>query len=107
MGQNMPAESRYSQFVKFVRPEFQGRLIERADRDYDTARTVFNAAVDRHPAVIARCSTAADVAFAIRNAGTLGLHPAIRGGGHSVAGWSTTDGLVIDLSAMKGVRIDQ
>jgi len=82
-------------------------LIEPADQDYESARTVFNATVERYPAVIARCATANDVVLAIRGARTLGLHPAIRGGGHSVAGWSTTDGLVIDLSAMKGIRIDQ
>jgi FAD/FMN-containing dehydrogenase len=103
----MPAASSYSQFIGLVRPQFQGRLLEPTDTDYHNARTVFNAAIDRHPAVIARCATADDVALAIRCAGTLGLHPAIRGGGHSVAGWSTTDGLVIDLSAMKSIRIDR
>ncbi len=103
----MRAASSYSEFLHLVRPQFRGRLIEPGDRDYEVNRRVFNAAVDRHPAVIARCATTSDVRLAVRTAGQLGLHPAIRGGGHSVAGWSTSDGLLIDLSAMKDIQIDR
>jgi FAD/FMN-containing dehydrogenase len=90
------------------RGRFAGRILTPADgAEYDTARTVFNGMFDRRPAVIARATTTADVAAALDFAQRAGLPIAVRGGGHSVAGYSTIDdGLVIDLGLMKGIEID-
>jgi FAD/FMN-containing dehydrogenase len=86
---------------------FQGRLIAPGDADYDSARAVWNGAVDRHPRLIARCGTTADVAATVRFARERGLEIAVRGGGHNVAGTAVCDdGIVIDLSAMRSVRVD-
>jgi FAD/FMN-containing dehydrogenase len=86
---------------------FRGRLIGAGDADYDVARAVWNGAIDRRPRVIARCLGTADVAQAVRFARGHDLEIAIRGGGHGVAGTAVCDdGLVIDLSAMRGVRVD-
>jgi FAD/FMN-containing dehydrogenase len=86
---------------------FRGRLIRADHADYDLARAVWNGAIDRRPRLIARCSGTADVAAAVRFARDHDLEIAIRGGGHNVAGTAVCeDGLVIDLSAMRGVRVD-
>ncbi len=86
---------------------FRGRLISAHDADYDTARAVWNGAVDRRPRLIARCIGAADVVAAVRFARDHDLEIAIRGGGHNVAGTAVCDdGIVIDLSAMRAVRVD-
>ena len=74
---------------------------------YESARRVWNGMIDKRPAAIARCADADDVATAVRFAGDHDLQLAIRGGGHNVAGTALVDdGLVIDLSAMRAVRID-
>jgi FAD/FMN-containing dehydrogenase len=86
---------------------FRGRLIGAEDADYDTARAVWNGAIDRRPALIARCLGPADVVAAVRFARDHDLEIAIRGGGHNVAGTAVCDdGIVIDLSAMRAVRVD-
>jgi FAD/FMN-containing dehydrogenase len=86
---------------------FRGRLIDAADSDYDSARAVWNGAIDRRPHLIARCIGAADVVAAVRLARDRDLEIAIRGGGHNVAGTAVCDdGMVIDLSQMRGVRVD-
>ena len=86
---------------------FRGRLIGPDDIDYDIARAIWNGAIDRRPRMIARCIGTADVAAAVRFAREDGLEIAIRGGGHNVAGTAVCDGgIVIDLSAMRGVRVD-
>ena len=83
------------------------RTITRADSDYDQARDMFNQAIDRHPSVIARCRTSADVAEALAHAATKDFAVAVRSTGHSVSGLSTNDGgLVIDVSPMKTIEID-
>ncbi|MCG5481741.1 MAG: FAD-binding oxidoreductase [Ensifer alkalisoli] len=86
---------------------FRGRLISAIHADYDIARAVWNGAIDRRPYLIAQCIGAADVVAAVRFARDHGLEIAIRGGGHNVAGTAVcNDGIVIDLSAMRGVRVD-
>lgn len=82
-------------------------VVEPSDGAYDHARTIWNAMIDRRPALIARCSTAGDVLHAVRFAAEHGLLTSIRGGGHNIAGLAVADqGFMIDLSPMKGVRID-
>jgi FAD/FMN-containing dehydrogenase len=82
-------------------------LITPSDARYDESRAVFNAMIDRHPAVIGKCATAADVADALELAGRDGLAVAVRAGGHSVAGLSVNDGgLVIDVRPMKQIDVD-
>ncbi len=86
---------------------FRGRLITAGQADYDSARAVWNGAIDRRPRLIARCIGTGDVMAAVRYARTHDLEIAIRGGGHNVAGTAVCDdGIVIDLSAMRGVRVD-
>jgi FAD/FMN-containing dehydrogenase len=86
---------------------FRGRLIGADDPDYDTARAVWNGAIDRRPRLIARCTGPADVVAAVRYARNHDVEIAIRGGGHNVAGTAVCDdGIVIDLSAMRAVRVD-
>jgi FAD/FMN-containing dehydrogenase len=86
---------------------FHGRLIHPDDADYDTARALWNGAIDRRPRLIAQCIGTADVVAAVRFARDHDLEIAIRGGGHNVAGTAVCDnGMVIDLSAMRGVRVD-
>jgi hypothetical protein len=87
--------------------QFRGDLIRPADPAYDSARRVWNGAIDRRPALIARCTGVADVRAAVRFARERDLLVAVRGGGHNVAGSATCDGgIVIDLSPMKGLWID-
>ncbi|MGQ0741910.1 MAG: FAD-binding oxidoreductase [Alphaproteobacteria bacterium] len=86
---------------------FRGRLIDADQSDYEIARAVWNGAIDRRPHLIARCIGTADVVAAVRYARDHGLEIAIRGGGHNVAGTAVCDkGMVIDLSAIRGVRVD-
>jgi FAD/FMN-containing dehydrogenase len=86
---------------------FRGQLLQPTDAGYDDARKVHNGLVDKRPALIARCHGVADVVAALDLACRLGLEVAVRGGGHNVAGRATIDGgVVVDLSPMKGIRVD-
>jgi FAD/FMN-containing dehydrogenase len=85
----------------------RGQLIRPGDAEYDEARTIWNGAHDRHPALIVRCAGVADVIRAVEFARSEQLLVAVRGGSHSIPGFSTCDGgIVIDVSGMKGVRVD-
>src|SRR2546422_6378647 len=86
---------------------FRGQLILPGDGDYDASRVVWNGIADRRPAIVARCTRVDDVIAALRFARERDLLVAVRGGGHSVAGFSTCDGgMIIDLSGMRAVRVD-
>jgi len=90
-----------------LRAGFAGDILTADDDSYDAARVAFNAVFDRRPAVVARASSAADVAHALGFARLNGLTIAVRGGGHSVAGYSTIEGgLLLDLGPMKAVEVD-
>ncbi|HKZ77889.1 MAG TPA: FAD-binding oxidoreductase [Pyrinomonadaceae bacterium] len=90
-----------------LKSRFRGDLVAPGDEQYDTARTVFNAAIDRRPALIARCTSPDDVVQAVNFARERNLDVAVRGTGHNVAGYAVCDeGLVIDLSRMKSVTVD-
>lgn len=85
----------------------RGSVVTAHSPEYDTARSVYNAMIDRHPFAVVRAVDVADVRVAVAAARESGLDLAIRAGGHSVPGFGTVDdGIVLDLSAMKGIRID-
>ncbi|HYB30351.1 MAG TPA: FAD-binding oxidoreductase [Solirubrobacteraceae bacterium] len=88
-------------------PDFRGALIGPDDGDYDEARAVFNAMIDKRPSLIARCADQDDVANAVRFARDHGLLLAVRGGAHNGAGLGTCDdGVVIDLSSFRDIKVD-
>ena len=91
-----------------LREAIHGEVIGPADHQYDSARVAWNGMIDKRPGLIVRCSGVSDVIAAVQFARSQGLEIAIRGGGHSLPGFSTTDGgVVIDLSPMRGVRVDR
>jgi FAD/FMN-containing dehydrogenase len=93
--------------VQDLMMRLRGPVIRPGDLEYDDARQVRNGLIDRHPALIVRCNGVADVVEAVNFAREQGLLVSVRGGSHNVAGSATNDGgLVIDLSAMRGVRVD-
>src|SRR6478735_4152340 len=86
---------------------FGGTLLVAGDAGYDEARAVFNGMIDRRPAVIARCTSAGDVASALAAARAQGLEVSIYGGGHGVTGAAVVDaGVCIDMRGMKGITVD-
>jgi FAD/FMN-containing dehydrogenase len=90
-----------------LRAGFSGSILDAQTDGYDTARRVHNGLIDRRPALIARCQNAADISDAIRFARANDLGISVRGGGHNVAGRAVADDAVmIDLSPMKGIRVD-
>jgi FAD/FMN-containing dehydrogenase len=96
-----------SKAVQELRGRFRGALLRPGEEGYDEARRIWNGAIDRRPALVARCAGADDVVEAVRFARERGLLASVRGGGHAVAGHAVCDGgLMIDLSLMKAVRVD-
>ena len=90
-----------------LRREFSGRLLRPGDHGYDAARGIWNGAIDRRPALIARCQSPADVAAALAHAQTSGLDVAVRGGGHNYWGAAVAEnGVMIDLSGLDRVIVD-
>src|SRR3954454_18792244 len=84
----------------------RGTAVLPGDSDYDSARRIWNGAHDRHPAVIVRCAGVVDVIRTVNLARSEGLPLAVRGGGHSIPGFSTVDGgILLDLSRMTGIEI--
>ncbi len=93
--------------IEKLREQVRGPVVTPDDPNYDQARKVYNAMIDRHPAVIVSCVDPGDVMAAVAFAQENGLDLSIRGGSHSVPGFGTNDdGVVIDLSLMKGIRVD-
>jgi FAD/FMN-containing dehydrogenase len=93
--------------LEALQRSLRGELILSGHAGYEDARRVWNGNVDRRPALIVRCAGTADVQQAVTFARTRGLLLSVRGGGHSAPGYGTNDGgLVIDLSLMKGIRVD-
>jgi hypothetical protein len=98
----MPAQT-----IDQLKGAFRGELIQPADAPYESARKVYNAMIDKRPRLIAKCVDVADVIAAVKFGADNGMLTAIRGGGHNGAGLATCDdGLVIDLSPMKGIRVN-
>lgn len=101
------AESLDPRAIDELATGFRGELVRPEDAIYEEARRVWNGSIDRRPELIACCTGVADVIAAVRFARAHGLLVAVRGGGHSFPGHSVCDGgIVIDLSAMNGIRID-
>jgi FAD/FMN-containing dehydrogenase len=93
--------------VRALRAGLAGEVLVAGEGGYEDARTIFNAMIDRRPAVIAQCQRVEDVAAAIRFGRENGLEIGVRGGGHSVAGKALTDGgVVVDLRRMNAVAVD-
>ena len=93
--------------LQALRGSVKGRVVTPGSSDYEEARTLWNAMIDRHPALVIRCQGADDVAQAVRFAARHKLLISIRGGGHNIAGNAVCDGgLMIDLSLMRAVTVD-
>ena len=92
--------------VQQLKSSLRGDLLHPGDSGYEDARKIWNGMIDKHPALIARCSGTADVITAANFARNNNLLVAVRGGGHNVAGKAVCDGgIVIDLSQMKGISL--
>ena len=93
--------------VHAFKTSLRGALLCPGDDGYDAARTVYNAMIDRRPALIARCAGTADVIAGVQFARAHHLLASVRGGGHNVAGNAVCDGgIMLDLSPMQGIRVD-
>ncbi len=102
-GPNPIGDATIAEFVAGLR----GTTVQPGDDDYDRERSIWNGAHDHQPAIIVRCAGVADVISTVDLARSEGLPLAVRGGGHSIPGFSTVDGgIVLDLSPMKGIQVD-
>ena len=96
-----------NRWIEELKDGFAGEIVVPGDAAYDDARRIWNAMIDKRPAVVARCAGTADVVRAVAFAKAMGLPLAVRGGGHHIAGNAVCDGgIVVDLSRMKAVRVD-
>ena len=103
----MPEQTLSAPLVEELATAFGGSLLQPDDDGFDEARLVWNGLHDRHPALIARCTSAEDVVAAVNFARERALDVAVRGGAHSAPGYGTCDGgIVIDLAPMKGIAVD-
>lgn len=94
--------------IESLKERFAGEVLTPHSPGYEAARRIWNGMIDRRPAIIARCSRPEDAIEAVRFAAEQDVYPAIRAGGHNVAGLAMVDGgLVIDLSQMKAIRVDE
>ena len=92
--------------IEELKGSLRGKLLMPGNAGYDNARAVWNAMIDKHPALIARCEGAADVSAAITFARERNLLVSVRGGGHSISGKSVCEGgLMIDMSGMNTVQL--
>ncbi len=102
----MPEHAVVAEAVEELASGFAGSIVQPGDERYDEARAVWNGLFDLHPALVAQCASTADVQAAVDFARANDLTVAVRGGGHSAAGYGTCDGgLVIDLSPMKAIEV--
>jgi FAD/FMN-containing dehydrogenase len=93
--------------VKALGAQMRGEIIQPGDEGYEAARRVYNAMIDKHPALITRCADVADVIYAVNFGRENNLTVAVRGGSHNGPGFGTCDdGLVIDLSRLHDIRVD-
>jgi FAD/FMN-containing dehydrogenase len=107
LGSDGKSKSVDGEKVQSLKAALRGALLLPGDAGYEESRTIWNAMIDRRPALIARCTGAADVMLAVNFARENGLLLAVRGGGHNIAGNAVCDGgVMIDLSPMKAVRVD-
>jgi FAD/FMN-containing dehydrogenase len=93
--------------IQDFKSTLRGTLLQSGDDGYDAARTVWNAMIDKRPTLIVRCAGVADIIAGVNFARDHNLLLSIKGGGHNVAGKAVADGgLMLDLSQMKGIRVD-
>ncbi len=93
--------------IATLRTEIDGTVIEPGDADYDTARTIVMGGIDKHPAAIVEVAGADDIRRVLTVARETGVELAIRSGGHSGAGYGTTEGgIVIDLRKLRSIEVD-
>src|SRR6266498_719589 len=105
--QREPGSTIDASALESFRASFRGELVLPSEEAYERARRVWNGAIDKRPAVIARCSGVVDVVRAVEFGREHDLLVAVRGGGHNVAGHGTCDGgIVMDLSPMRGISLD-
>jgi FAD/FMN-containing dehydrogenase len=93
--------------IKALQSQFRGDILTPGSVEYEASRRIWNGMIGRRPAAIVRCSGPTDVKAAVQFAVDQDVYPAIRGGGHNVAGLAMVDdGLVVDLTRMKGIHVD-
>jgi FAD/FMN-containing dehydrogenase len=103
----MATVTRTDESAAALRSRLRGRVLDAEDQDYDDVRALYNAMIDKRPRAIAQCADVADVAETVRFASESGLDLAVRGGGHNGPGLGSVDeGLMLDLSALRGVIVD-
>ena len=102
----MATADKHQALAKELRGRMRGPVLSAADPGYDDSRSLWNAMIDRRPAVIVRCLGAADVVASVRAAREFGLPLSVKGGGHNIAGLAVCEGLMLDMSLMRGVWVD-